>query len=57
MEGYAVISKETLVAVIRTLQKIDVRNFESMDMLVGSVRVLMQAMNQPQASEAKEEEE
>ena len=57
MDGYVVISKQTVAAMINSLQQLDVRGFQSMDMLVGTVRVLMDAMNQPQASEAKQKEE
>ena len=57
MDGYVVISKQTVAAVINTLQQLDVRGFQSMDMLVGTVRVLTDALNQPQASEAKQKEE
>lgn len=57
MDGYVVISKQTVAAMINTLQQLDVRGFQSMDMLVGTVRVLTDALNQPQASEAKQKEE
>lgn len=57
MDGYVVISKQTVAAMINSLQQLDVRGFQSMDMLVGTVRVLMDALNQPQASEAKQKEE
>lgn len=57
MDGYVVISKQTVAAMINSLQQLDVRGFQSMDMLVGTVRVLVDALNQPQTSEAKQKEE
>lgn len=57
MDGYVVISKQAIATAINTLQHLDVRGYQSMDMLVATVKVLTEALNQPQVSEAKQKEE
>ena len=49
------IDKELLGRIILTLKKLDVRGFESMDMLVGCVSALTSVYSAPSTEENKEE--
>lgn len=44
MDEYVKVSKQELAMMVNTLKKLDVRGFESMDMLVGMVAFLNEAM-------------
>ena len=50
------IDKELLERIIQTLKKLDVRGFDSMDMLVGCVSALMSVYNAPASEENKQQE-
>lgn len=48
MDEYVKVSKQELAMMVNTLKKLDVRGFESMDMLVGMVAFLNDAMGRTQ---------
>ena len=48
MDGFVMMNKQELAMMINTLKKLDVRGFESMDMLVGMVAFLNDAMGRTQ---------
>lgn len=48
------IDKELLGKIIQTLKQLDVRGFESMDMLVGCVSALMSVYNTPEETKQQE---
>lgn len=51
------IDKELLGKIIQTLKMLDVKGFESMDMLVGCVSALMSVYNNTPESEETEQQE
>lgn len=56
MDGYVVLRKQTIAEIIHTLQQLDIRGYDSNEMLVACVRALTDALNQPQASEPSQKE-
>lgn len=51
MGNNVIMSKEELVKLIETLKQLDVRGFNSMDMLVGTVMFLTDVLNRKAPAE------
>lgn len=47
LDGMILLDRRIVEGIINTLKTIDVRGFDSMDSLVGSVMMLQQALSQP----------
>ena len=54
MNDSVIMSKQELAVLINTLKKLDVRGFESMDMLVGTVAFLNDVMGRTPEIKAPE---
>lgn len=56
MDNIVVVDKNLLRSIINSLKKIEVRGFDSMDILVGCVMLLEQTLNAPKPVEDTQEE-